>query len=145
MKDSAISINDMVQEFNSESDDKLRDDGSISSEVLATLAGKTREELIDLLKLCGKRVEYALLSKEEKRERMKLKVYALAQDSESEPVILKAANDWLDREDGRPGQSVQIDQRVSGDVQHHVELSVEALRERMTQIIGKGKIIENAG
>lgn len=59
-----------------------------------------------LLLLDPRKIRYALLTKEEKREQMKLKVYSIAMESTNDSVTLKAANDWLDREDGRPAQSI---------------------------------------
>ncbi len=71
------------------------------------LESLTKEQLSALLKLCdARKIRYALLTKEEKREQIKLKVYSIAMESTNDSVTLKAANDWLDREDGRPAQSI---------------------------------------
>ena len=65
----------------------------------------SKEELIALIRgLPCVPIAHALLTKDEKRERIKAKVYAVAMESTNEASILKAANDWLDREDGKAAQ-----------------------------------------
>lgn len=76
---------------------------------LANLEQMSRDELLALVKrLPVVPVAHALLTKDEKRERMKAKVYGIAMESTNEASILKAANDWLDREDGKPKSSMEL-------------------------------------
>ena len=81
------------------------DDSAITADVLAKLGDMSKEELIALIRgLPCVPIAHALLTKDEKRERIKAKVYAVAMESTNEASILKAANDWLDREDGKAAQ-----------------------------------------
>lgn len=90
---------------------------AITDEQLALLYDMTKYELIALLKLCNEnKLGYALLGKDEKRERLKLKIYTLAMESANDTVTLKAANDWLDREDGKAIQQIKQDVNVSGSI-----------------------------
>lgn len=75
---------------------------------LSKLDQMTREELIALIKTVSSALwGYALLSKEEKQEALRLKVYAIAMGSAQDAVTLKAANDWLDREEGKATQRIE--------------------------------------
>lgn len=84
---------------------------------LAKLSEMDREGLLSLIRLCdAKKVRYAMLTKEEKRERLKLRIYGIAEDSDNEPVVIKAANDWLDREDGKAMQQIRQETNIMGSI-----------------------------
>lgn len=86
---------------------KLPDD-SVSSFDLATIDLMTIDELRGLVRrVSGAMWGYALQDKEQKKEALRLKIYGIAMNSSNDAVILKAANDWLDREEGKPMQRVQ--------------------------------------
>lgn len=76
---------------------------------LATLSAMTHGELVALVRLCNaKQVGYALMSREEKSEALRLKIYGIAMDSKNDIAVIKAANDWLDREFGKAKQHVEV-------------------------------------
>lgn len=89
----------------------------LSAEDMARIEGMDRVGLVALYRLLmADKVHYSLLTKEEKREAMKLKVYSIAMQADSDAVTLKAANDWLDREDGKATAYIKQDVNVSGAV-----------------------------
>lgn len=102
---------------------------SLSDDELRNLDQLTKEELITLVRrLPAAGIAHALLTKEEKRERLKLKVYAIAMESDNDASVLKAANDWLDREDGKAAQSVKVEQT-------NLNVDVSVSRDEVNEII----------
>lgn len=83
-------------------------DTPLSAVDLAKLGEMTKDELIALVKCLPVRITgYALQTKEERREALKLEVYAVAMSNTMDAVKLKACNDWLDREDGKSTQRIE--------------------------------------
>lgn len=105
--------------------------------VQVDLEGMSVEELKKLVRLCNAElVGYALLSKEEKKERLRLKVYAIAMGSGQDAITLKAANDWLDREEGKATQRIQQETTVSFDLKAN-----PAIVDRFRQRLGGGEAV----
>jgi hypothetical protein len=81
---------------------------------LAGLEQMDRGGLLSLVKrLPAKITGYALQTREERKDAMRLKIYDIAMSSENDAVTLKAANDWLDREEGKAIQRTAIGARVT--------------------------------
>ncbi len=84
---------------------------AITEDVIAKLEEMPTDELIALIKLVsGAMWGIGLLTKEETREAMKLKIANIALTAKDNQTILKACNDWLDREEGKATQ--RIEQKV---------------------------------
>lgn len=64
-------------------------------------------ELLSKLRLCDS-ARFTDLTKDEKAEALRLRIYTIAMTSTNEATIIKAANDWLDREEGTPVQSMRM-------------------------------------
>ncbi len=89
----------------------------LTAQEIENLDNLSKEELIALVRcLPVVSVAHSLLSREEKRERLKLKVYTIAMESKNDASILKAANDWLDREDGKAAVSINQNVNVTGAI-----------------------------
>lgn len=114
---------------------------AISTAQLAALDSMPKYELIALIKrVAGAMWGYALLSSEQKREALRLKIYSIAMQSSQDAVTLKAANDWLDREEGKPVQRVVQDTTLSFDLKAN-----GALLTRMAERLGsKQQIVIDA-
>ena len=118
---------------------------ALSSEDLARLDGMSREEIIALVKALPARITgYALQTKEERREAMRLKVYEIAMSAANDAITLKAANDWLDREEGKSVQREVIDMRVGGEIEvKHLKARNEHLdRILQASLKRQGKLID---
>lgn len=97
----------------------------IPPSTLAALEGMTRDELMGLIRIAlADQIGYLTLTKDERREAMKLRVYSIAMRSKEDSAALKAANDWLDREDGKPTQRIE---------QKNLNVNVSAAREMTTE------------
>lgn len=113
----------------------------LSDTQLAGVDSMPKDELIALIKrVAGAMWGYALLSSEQKREALRLKIYSIAMQSSQDAVTLKAANDWLDREEGKPVQRVVQDTTLSFDLKAN-----GALLTRMAERLGsKQQIVIDA-
>lgn len=116
---------------------------AITDAQLDLLDDMTKEELIALIRLCNaNKLGYALLDKDEKRERLKVKIYTLAMESGNDTVTLKAANDWLNREDGKAAQSINQNVNVTGAIALISQVEVESIIDGWLNRSGSGTLIE---
>lgn len=115
----------------------------VSEEDLQKLGEMSREGLIALVRCLPARITgYALQTKEEKREALKLEVYAVAMSNTLDAVKLKAANDWLDREDGKAIQRIE-QKNLNVNVSAPKELTTDELMARLCQV--SPAALESAG
>lgn len=100
---------------------------TLTAEELGRLGEMGRDELISFIRCLPSRITgYALQTKEERREAMKLRVYEIAMGNADNPSTLKACNDWLDREDGKATQRIE---------QKNLNVNVSAAKEMTTEEI----------
>lgn len=104
----------------------------------SALDAMSKDELIALVqRVSGAMWGYALQTKDEKREALRLKVYAIAMGSAQDAVTLKAANDWLDRDEGKATQRVQLQaQVVTFDAAKHQEEVTRKTEEMFMRLAG---------
>ncbi len=136
------SISELLDEANkSENTDQSPANGITASD-LEKLEGMSKDDLITLVRrIPSVPVAHALLTKEEKRERLKEKVFGIAMDSTNESAVLKAANDWLDREDGKAMQQIRQETHVTGSV---ALISSDEVTQIIANWLHKPQVIDNA-
>lgn len=89
----------------------------ITDATIEKLGQMQKDDLITLIKLVSGAIwGYALATKDEKREAMRLRVYNIAMTSSDNETVLKACNQWLDREEGKPQQKQVIDLNETKEV-----------------------------
>lgn len=85
------------------------EDNAIPADVLAKLNGMDREGLIALIRLCNAdKIGVALLTKEERMEAAKLKLWHGGLSEKEIYKALPALNAAMDREIGKPAQSIAM-------------------------------------
>jgi len=104
----------MLVQITGTGSDQTPQNPALSEAEIAKLQELSREGLIDLFKrLPAKITGYALQTREERREAMRLKIYDIAMSADNDTITLKAANDWLDRDEGKAINRTAIDARVT--------------------------------
>lgn len=125
----------------------------ITSDVIAKLDSMTKDDLITLIKLVyGAIWGYAILTADEKREAMRLRVANIALTSTDNETVLKACNQWLDREEGKPMQRIENKSLIvavdatkrKDDAIIEANNLLKLLREK-TLNVGQTLLVENEG
>lgn len=108
----------------------------IDAQTMAAIDQMPVNELRALIRrVSGAMWGYAAMSKEEKRESLRLKIYAIAMGSGQDAVTLKAANDWLDREEGKATQRVETKALIATvDMTAHREAVHQKALEYMSKL-----------
>lgn len=106
-------------------------EGEIGEAMLTRLDALSKPDLVTLIKrVSGAMWGIGMMTTDDTRSAMKLKIAGIALTSKDNQTILKACNDWLDREEGKAIQRVKQDNTHTFDVRANGAL-LSRLAEKM--------------